>query len=139
MSATAGIVGKGTTIGYSAYPTPSTYTLFAEVTGEIPFPMIQTDGDVDFTNFTSPNSHVETKASGWIKTDPIDIECTYTQTQHAALVALVGTDKTIQITTPDTHTATFPAYLQKIGGTIPNKDKITTKLTLLVKGITTFA
>lgn len=121
MSATAGIIGKGTTLGFGVVAS-GTYVTIAEVV-DVKAPEISV-ARVDFTNYESPNSTIETLPSGWLEVGDTDVDLTYTHAQKAALDAIIGVLKDFKITLPNTKTIVFTGFISKAGVEIPLKDRI---------------
>lgn len=127
MAATAGTIGKGTTLGYTTVG-GSSYTTIAEVRG------VNDPGwsmeMVDFTNYTSPNSTIEKLPSGWYEPGETEVDITYVTAARTALEAIYGVLKDWKITLPDTHTITFTGVINKNGHEIPYKDRQMQKITI---------
>lgn len=130
-----GIIGKGTTLANSA-TSGGTYTAVVELT-DVNFPE-PVAADVELTHYGSSNS-VEEYIAGWINGGDVTFTCNYTTANYAALLALLRTSKFWKITLPDTHTIIFPGYINKIGGAIPNKDRVTNTFTMKVTDLPTYA
>lgn len=136
MSATSGLIGKGTTLGYSA-TSGGTYTLLAEVLN-VSVPEINV-AHVEATHYTSPNNFIDKKSIVWQDVNDLNIEVNYTANDTPTLYSLVGTDKYWKITLSDSHTFTFPGFLSKLGAAIPNKDMVKTSLGVTVTGQIVYA
>lgn len=137
MSATAAIIGKGTTLGYEAYPPPGSpaFTAIAEVY-DVGFPEVNVT-DVEATNYTSPNGHKEW-IPGWLDGGDLPVKINFFKTVQATIETLVGVKKTWLITMPDGSTWQFPGYIKKRGGAIPNNDRVTMDVMIKVAGPATF-
>lgn len=128
------IIGAGTTIGYSAIP-PTTYTTIAEV-----FNCAMPEYDqpkVKATHYTSPNRTHE-YIEGWKDGSDLEFELNYTSAERAALLGIRGVMKTWKLTYPDGATDIFKGYVSKVGGAIPNEDRVTMKVTLTLTGDTAY-
>src|SRR5438874_2568600 len=121
MAATASI-GYGLTIGYSAYPTPSTYTNVGQVMN-VKGPGLKTK-DVNVTSNDSSQAQDEFIPG---LTDPgaVTFEVVYSTAIATALLALNRTMKTWKITYADTHTIIFAGFINDIAFDAPLDDKVT--------------
>jgi hypothetical protein len=130
MSASAAIIGNGTTIGYQVYPASgSSYTTLGELV-DTNTPGEKVD-DVEVTNYTSPNTHKEFRP-GWIEGEDVELETNYLTADQVVVNGIVGVMKTWRITLPDTHTWTWSGYINKRSNAVPNKDKINQKIGIKV-------
>ena len=129
MPKTNARIGKGTTLGMGATVATGTptYTTVSEVF-ELPFPELE-NADVEATHYGSPNG-LEEFLMGWATAQDMEIQLNYVATQYAALLAARGTEKAFKITLPDGATLVFDANVKKVGGAIPNKDRITNTVTI---------
>ena len=137
MPKTNARIGKGTTLGMGATVATGTptFTTLAEVF-EIPFPEDE-HADVEATHYSSPNGREEFLI-GWATGQDMEVQLNYTATTFASLLAARGTEKAFKITLPDGATLVFDANVKKVGGAIPNKDRITNTVTLKPTTAATF-
>lgn len=123
MSASAGILGKGTKLEHSADGTTG-WAAVAELY-DVNLPEFESE-EVDFTHYLTDNNTKEYKP-GWDEGSVLAFEANYTQASYATLLGLRRLSKYWRITFADTSTVTFQGYIKKIGGAAPNKEKVTVK------------
>lgn len=134
MAASSAIIGKGTTLGYSVVDADS-YTTIAELFS-VGIPDTEVD-EVEVTHYASDNDFKEFVA-GWEDGGEVEFELNYEKDEADALIALRGAPMDWKITLPDTSTWIFPGFIKKLGGEIPNQDKVTTKATIRITGVPDF-
>lgn len=125
MAATSGIIGKGTTLGYSA-TSGGSYTSILELTEvDPPDPSLM---KVDFTNSQSTN--VENQP-GFSDPGESGFGGNFIKTEYAALDALRGTAKYWKITLRDSSTIVWAGWLDKCAPTVDIKGKVGAKITIV--------
>lgn len=135
MSATAAIIGYGTTLGYSTVGA-NTYTTLAEVLDFKP-PATKV-GKAEATHYTSDNEYEE-HIPGFKSVSDAEFEVNYKTATTAALEPLIGITKDWKCTLPDTHTVTFSGWISDDGIQLPNKKTATQKVKITVTGPVTYA
>jgi hypothetical protein len=134
---TAGIVGKGTILGYST-TAGGAVTSIAEM-HECDLPELN-GGKVDATHYLSTGSAEENIPNGWTSVSDISCSLTYIATQHLTLSSLVNVPKYFTATLPDGSQFKFYGWLTKLGGgKIDKKGEITSPATICVSGVMTYA
>lgn len=131
MAASSAIIGKGTTLGYTATTSATSYTTVSEL-----FDVAGPSEDIDeaeVTHYTSDDGRKEF-VGGWIDPGEVEFEANYVKAGMTALAALGTTLRNWKITLPDASIWVFPGWLKKLGQPIPNQDKITIKGTLRLSG-----
>ncbi len=126
MAAATAILGKGATIAHST-TLGGSYTPIGEVF-EMPFPEFEAP-DVETTHYTSPND-TEEYLVGWNVGNDMEISMNYTPAVYAVLLFLRRQNRFFKITLISGATLTFQANVKKVGGAIPNKDRVTNNLTM---------
>ena len=96
------------------------------------------------TNLNSPNKTKE-KITGFIDSGQLKVKCSFTETQFAAFMGMLGVNTmSVQITYPLTGSQTTAATLTgkgqiaEIGQSFPEDDRITMDVTLESTGAWTF-
>lgn len=135
MAATAGIIGAGVTLGYSA-TSGGSYTSVAEIL-EIT-PPNPTAEKIDFSHAESPGLVKEYKA-GFIEAGECALTINFNKTQYNTLDGLRGTAKYWKITLSDLSTIIFPGFIMSLTPPIDVKGKVTAKVSICATGSNTFA
>jgi hypothetical protein len=130
-----GQIGEGTTLGYSAVPA-TTYTTVGDVF-DVSFPDL-TVADVKDTNYDTA-SHMHSYIAGWIEGGVVTFQVSYSKAEHATLEAFVRVKKTWKITLPDGGNYIWVGYINKMGGAIPNEDRMTVSFSIKICTLPTFA
>lgn len=123
------IIGKGTTLGYSAFPTPSTYTPVAKIKDVAPPKQSVSNAEV-----TAHDDDSDQNIPGWLSGGEATFEVIYLTATTTALAPLIGVLKSWQITLSDTHTWTFSGYINAYEPNTPLKQGITEKIKIKVTG-----
>jgi hypothetical protein len=131
MSKSAGIVGKGTILGYKTVATASTYTAMLEVTSVNQPP--QTVEEVDFTHYTSDDGFKEVKP-GWKSSGDVSVEGNYLSARNTTLATLVGVETDWEVLLTDGGKWHFNGFIKSWDGDMPNDGKISTKFAIRVNG-----
>ena len=136
MAASSAIIGKGTTLSYSATQGGS-YTALSEVT-DVSLPTVKI-GKVDVTHYLSDNNTMEYKSAVWQDHEDIKLTLNFLKAQTTTLESFVGVDKWWKITLPDGSTYVQPGFISELGGAAPNKDKVSQSVSITPTGPHTFA
>lgn len=135
MALSKAILGAGTTLSHCA-TSSGTYVTIAEVF-TVELPSVKTE-QVKVTHYGSTSLFHE-YISGFKDGGEVNFELNYYKTEHATLDGLQGVQPMFwKVTLPDGSTDQFPGFLDALGASIPNEDKITSKGTLKVTGAPTF-
>ena len=130
-----GIIGAGTTIGYSTTQ-GGTYTQILET---IKVPMSSPKvGSVDMTNNNSTN-YTEEKVPGFIKQGDISISGNYRADMQALIRAQLRVKQWFQVTFNDGSTDQFYGWISGISGesTAPDQ-KVTANFDITITGISNY-
>lgn len=133
MSETEGIIGYGTTLGYSD-TSSGTFTPAMEVIN-VDGPNMSA-GDADFTHMASPDGFKEFK-SGTVDPGQITVSGNYVGDDISTLHGLWRTKKYWKITYPDGATWVSAGYLKEVQ-TKSELDKLSVDITIKLSGKPTF-
>src|SRR5687767_13119247 len=125
------MIGKGTTLGFSAVP-PTTYTPIGTQVVDVNKPGMTWD-DVETTHYTTTGG-IKSFIAGWAEGDVVNVEVNHVAADETVILGLGGLAKTFKITLPDTSSYVFPGYVNQVGGSVPNKDVVKTTLSIKITG-----
>lgn len=134
MSDSLAIIGKGTTLGH-ATTSGGSYTTVSEVI-DVNFPEPEA-ADVETSHYTTANG-INEYMPGWVEGGDVEFEVNYNKVEYPLLQAIFKTKLYWKITLPDASTLIFHGYINKLGGPIPNKDRVTNKIKIKVLDIPAF-
>ena len=134
MAASAGFIGKGTTIGFATV-LAGTYTTVAELLTAAK-PKVVTD-KIEFTHSTSDNGMKEFKG-GWKEGENTTFTVNYTEAGTSALIALEGLQRYWKITMPGGSTFAWPGTLIGLDIPVDIKDRIVMSIELSCDGAITY-
>ena len=134
MAASSAIIGKGTTLGYTSTTTATAATFYTSVTElfDVGWPE-EENQEAEVTHYTSDDDRLEF-VGGWWGPQEVEFEANYVKAGCTAMAALGTTKRNWKITLPDSSIWVFPGWLKKLGGAIPNQDKVTVKGTIRLTG-----
>jgi tRNA U34 5-methylaminomethyl-2-thiouridine-forming methyltransferase MnmC len=128
-TATEAIIGKGSTISYSAWPTPATYTTVAKIKDFKP-----SAPEVGKAEVTAFDDDSEQQIAAWWKQGDAEFELIYLTASTTALQALIGVMQTWKITLPDTHAWIGAGFISQYEPTVPLKQGVTEKIKITPTG-----
>lgn len=134
MAASAGMIGKGTTLGY-ATTLAGTYTDVAELLS-VGKPKITTD-KVEFTHSTSDDDTKEFKP-GWKEGENTTFTVNYTEAGCTALIAIESLQRFWKITLPGGSTFAWQGTLLGLDIPVDIKDRIVMSVELSCDGAITY-
>ena len=132
-TAPAGQIGKGTAIAFT--PNTGTAPTFAKVVKYKPNKVAM--GKAEVTTFADTAERFI--PNGFVNGGTYTFNILSQNTVAAATFAVVGTQGTLVITLPDTHTWTLTGFIESYEQDIPIKDKITDEIVFLVDGDPVYA
>lgn len=134
------ISAQGTTFGVANVGSPAIFSFISEVRN-IPGPA-ETSDEIDVTHLMSLNGYREF-IQGFKNTEDLSIEMNHvpSDASQAQLRSdfQAGTVRIYQITWPDSHTATFNAYVKGVTSTANVGDAVPFNVTLRIAGAVTYA
>jgi hypothetical protein len=131
-----GIIGLNTGLFYSAFPTPSSYTEVTEVI-DVNFPEVSV-ADVKTTHYKTTNG-IHDYTPGWKDGATLEVEKYYVAADESTLRGLLGVKKTWKVVLPDGGNYIFGGFMNKIGGAIPNEDRVTIKFSVKICTLPVYA
>lgn len=135
MSASSGVIGKGTTVGYATTINGS-YTTVGEVTDASP-PDEAIGADIEMTHYTSDNETLEYTA-GWKEPGEAQFQINFVPSTYQAMRLLLGTKRFWKFTYRDGSYDKCEAYIKRISKAVPIKDRIQATITLRTSGAPSF-
>ncbi len=132
--ATGAISGAGTTLSH-ATTIGGSYTVVGELI-DINFPEGMLEF-VDATHYTSASSTKEFILIPWKEWSDVEFEINYVSAEAVILNGLLATALFWKITLSDGKVYGFPGVLRKMGGAIPNQNKVTQKGAIKITGVCT--
>lgn len=136
MAASSGLIGKGTSLGYSDTQGGS-YTSVGEVIDVAP-PDEAVANDIELTHYLSDNDTIEYKP-GWNEPGESTFQINFVPAQYQTLRLLKGVTKWWKITYHDGSFEVTQAYIKRLSKAVPIKDRITATITLRTSGATSFS
>jgi hypothetical protein len=132
MSATAAVIGKGTTVGFFVGSGTPTFVTLAELL-DIKMPK-NTASPIKINRYDSP-SFFEELIAGWADGGQLELTLTYVKANAAALYLMFNVAGQMQVTKPDTSSWTFQGIMTEFGDELPLKDKMTVTCKFSVSGL----
>jgi hypothetical protein len=127
-----GQIGNATTLSYSTTENGS-YADLAEVLN-VDLPGFKR-GKVDMTSYDSPDHTMEYISSVWKEMSDIPVEIIYVDSQEDELTTISeAAEMWFKITLKNGTYFGGPGFISDFGGSIPNKDKVTRKMTITPTG-----
>ena len=133
MAASAGMIGKGTTLGY-ATTSGGTYTNVDELIS-VGKPKVTPDR-VEFTHSTSDDDTKEFKP-GWKEGEATEFTVNYTEAGMTALIAIEGLQRYWKLTLPGGSTFVWAGTIG-VGLPVDIKDRIITTCSLTCDSAITY-
>lgn len=136
MARTNARTGKGTKIGYASEELGSPSYLLEVV--DIPSVPESSGGSVEATHYESQNDATEKLPTGWHETGECSYVCNYLSDQVTTLMGLRQVAKYWTILASNGAKWRGYGWISKVGGTVPNKDKMTSTVTITFSGDLTY-
>ena len=128
-----GMIGKGTSIGYSTTLPPTTYTTLANV-----FDASDPKQELAHIETTTYASTDKEFICGLLDNGEISLKLTYTGAVAAVVQSLLKQTLGFQITKADGAAITFYGFITSVSGTNPLDNRVTFDVGIKVTGTVTF-